>query len=198
MGHRLGQPFRIRDFSFDADRTWRLSPERPFYFPVTFMAPELANARDVIGYDVYADRNFRAAVDRSGQLGDPVATLPFALVEGGRGYIYLRALDQRSVGGGEGAGTSAHLISLLIRVDRLLGGVQPPAGGKLTLRQRDAKEPAAALLGRIGEGETPATSDNWEVRLPALHLQRVLPSVFQPFELDLIARPRWSDFQWRL
>ena len=198
MGHRLGQPFRIRDFSFDADRTWRLSPERPFYFPVTFMAPELANARDVIGYDVYADRNFRAAVDRSGQLGDPVATLPFALVEGGRGYIYLRALDQRSVGGGEGAGTPAHLISLLIRVDRLLGGVRAPAGGVLTLRHRDAKEPAVALLGRIGEDETPAASNRWELRLPARHLQRAFPSSFQPFVLDLLARPHWSDFRWRL
>lgn len=197
MGQLLGRPFQIRDFSFDGDRTWQLSPGRPFYFPVTFMAPELENAKDVIGYDVYSDRNFHAAIDRSSQLGDATATLPFDLVEGGRGYIYLRALDQGFSDSDHGTGKIAHLISLLIRVDRLIDGMQAPEGGVLTLRHTAAKVPAAAFLGQTGDAGAAAAETGWAAALPALHLLRQLPSASQPLALDLVARPHWGAFPWR-
>jgi two-component system, LuxR family, sensor kinase FixL len=218
MGQRLGRPFRIRDFSFAGDRTWRVSPPRPFYFPVTFMAPELANAQDVIGYDVHDDARFRAAIERSAQLDRPVATLPFDLVEGGRGYIYLRALrlsadgesaigapnvaaNVAAVGTAVGAAGHApppeHLISLLIRADRLFLGVGAPAGARLTLRTRDAPEAAAAFIGGIGEAPEAASANALRVALPELQLQRATPSLHQPFELELLAQPAWSGFAWK-
>ena len=196
MSQRVGWPFHIRDFSFEGDRTWRVSPTRPFYFPVTFMAPELANARDVIGYDVNDDRNFRDAIERSGTLDQPVAALPFDLIEGGRGYIYLRALHLFAHGDADGAPTPDHLISLLVRADRLLVGARASEGGWLTLRHRSSREPATALIG--GLGEVPMPLRHWSVPLPELHLRRATPSMHQPFELDLVARPRWQDFSWNL
>ena len=39
------------------------------------MAPELANAQDVLGYDVYDDKRFRDAIERSSHVDRPVATL---------------------------------------------------------------------------------------------------------------------------
>lgn len=218
MDKRFGQdiaaggnrPFRIRDFSFAGDRTWRISPARPFYFPVTFMAPALANALDVIGYDVYDDRRFREAIERSSRFDRPVATLPFDLVEGGRGYIYLRALHRRppttpndtadpsADAAAAGSTTAEHLISLLIRADRLFLGTAAPAGGHLSLRHRDSPDGAPAFIGGMGDATPPTAADAWSVALPELHLRRATTSVHQPFELQLTARPQWRDFSWTL
>lgn len=207
MSQRIGRPFRIRDFSFADERRWRISPARSHYFPVTFMAPELANAQDVIGYDVNDDPPFRDAIERSAQWDQPVATLPFDLFEGGRGYIYLRALrltEQAEAGGGNRAAPADHLISLLVHAEGLLTGVRAPAGGGLVLRHRDAGDTAAAWIGQRGQAPTPASSSRGSLplrdvsELPELRLQRALPSAYQPFDLDLVARPQWQDFAWSL
>lgn len=194
MSQHLGRPFRIRDFGFDGDRRWRDSPPRAYYFPVVFMAPELPDAQDVIGYDVTADARFRAATLRSAQLGRPVATLPFDLVEGGRGYIYVRALRLRPERTPEGE--PDHLVSPLIRADRLFIGARVPAGGRLALHHRDAAEPAAALIWQVGEADSADRTEPWSLALPARRLHRSMPSAYQPFDLDLTARPRWRDFAW--
>jgi signal transduction histidine kinase len=194
MSRQLGRPFRIRDFSFVGDRSWRVSPPRQFYFPVTFMAPELPEARHVIGYDVHDDARFRAAIWRSHESDQPIATLPFDLVEGGRGYIYLRALR---LGAAADAGAAPeHLISLLIRADRLLAGAHPLGGARLELRHRDAPDAGAALIGSVGS--VPDAASRWTAGLPMLQLQRDLPSRHQPFALALQARLLWRDFAWPL
>jgi len=196
MGQQLGRPFRIRDFEFDGDRRWHESPPRPFYFPVTIMAPPLPEAQEVIGYDVYADTRFRNAVALSGRLGAATSTLPFDLVEGGRGYIFLRALTLSDRDGAT-AQPPEHLISLLIRADRLFAGLQLADSARLRLSYRGDTPGAAALIGQFG-AETAAASPagHWLPALPALRLHRAFPSTSQPFDLSLQGRPRWDDFAW--
>ncbi len=195
MSERLGRPFRIRDFDFEGDRRWRDAPPRPYHFPVVFMAPELPDAQDVIGYDVTADTRFRAAASRSAQLDEPVATLPFDLVEGGRGYIVVRALRLHAGTLGGDSPQADHLLSPLIRADRLFSGVSAGRGEQLTLRHGEAVEPGAALLWHVGEtSATAQPAGAWEP--PATRLRRALPSAHQPFELEMTAQARWQDFAW--
>lgn len=137
MSERLGRRFRIRDFSFEGDRAWRVAPQRAFHFPVTFMAPALNEALDVIGYDVYSDAATRVAIERSAVSGQAIAAPPFDLVEGGRGYIFLRALQLPDNGGHTGTVTPNHLISLLVSADKLLEGAAIPPNGTLVLQQVD-------------------------------------------------------------
>jgi len=196
MGRQLGRPFRIRDFEFEGDRRWHESPPRPFYFPVTIMAPPLPEAQEVIGYDVYADTRFRNAVALSSRLGAAASTLPFDLVEGGRGYIFLRAL---TLSGQDDATAQPpqHLISLLIRADRLFAGLQLPEGARLSLTHRGDTPAAAALIGQLGPAADAAPpTGGWLPALPPLRLHHAFPSTSQPFELKLEGRPRWEAFAW--
>lgn len=200
MGLRLARPFRIRDFDYAGARRWRDSPPRPFYYPVTFMAPELTDAQDVIGFDLTEDVRFRAAVERSARLDRAVATLPFDLAEGGRGYIMVRALQALKVDGtsvaGADAGRPAHLLSPLIRADRLLLGIELPRAAALALHNPEARE-AAALIWQVAAVPKAMPAARWLPALPELRFRRVLPSAVQPFEFELVAHAHWSDFAWR-
>jgi len=201
MSQRMGRPVRIHDFDFDGSRRWRDSPERPFYYPVSFMAPELPEAQDVIGYDIHDDARFRGAIDQSHLRKVSASTLPFDLVEGGRGYIFLRALTLSADGGRGGAGSAArqgpeHLVSLLIRSDRLFAGLHMSPAVLLTLRHREAKDAGASLIGQFGDAARLAPGPRWQMPLPELALRRTLASQQQPFALELRARPAWHDFDW--
>jgi signal transduction histidine kinase len=185
-----GRAFRIRDFSLAGSRTWREATPRPFYYPVTFMAPDLPEAQDIIGYDVYEDRQFRDAIKHSTRFDEPVASMPFDLVEGGRGYTYFRALHATAAGLTDHNAPADHLISLLIRADRLLANAAAPRGGWIELRHRGAHGSAPLLLARLGG--LPSQAATWA--LPELRLQRSMRSTRQPFDMELSARPQWQDF----
>lgn len=174
MSALLGREYMIRDYSIEGDRTWRVAPPRAFYYPATFMAPEVAGAQDVIGYDGYGDALFRAAIDGAGSDDRGVATLPFDLIEGGRGYVFLRAFDLEE---SEPAQPGAHVVSLLVRADRLIDGEPMPAGARVELRRRDADNSAQAVVAAARGAAGAAANTTW--------LRRAVPSVQQPFEFCL-------------
>jgi len=195
MALSLGRPFTIRTFDFNGERKWQQAKERPFYFPVTFMAPELFDARDVIGYDVYDDSRFRDAINASGrQNGAAVATLPFDLVEGGRGYIYLRAVN---VGHDNVTAIPAHLISILIRTDKLFTGIALSKEATLALYVNPAVA-ANELIGTVGEQERPFSAVGRLAQMPLLELSHTIASPSQPFQLRYSVRPSWVNFDWDL
>jgi signal transduction histidine kinase len=140
MNTLLGRECPIRDYAIEGDRTWRVAPPRPFYYPAAFMAPDVAGAQDVIGYDGYGDTLFRAAIERAGGDERGVATLPFDLIEGGRGYVFLRAFNTEGQAA-RATGPAAHIVSLLVRADRLVDDAAV-AEGK---RSPDSSNPPAAL-----------------------------------------------------
>lgn len=197
MEVHFARDFQIRDFSFDSDRRWRVASERPFYYPVIFMAPELRAARDVIGYDIYSDAATRSAIDESSTSSRPVAAPPFDLVEGGRGYIFLRVLRQQPVTGNPKEAPGDHVISLLVHADRLLLGASSPAHATLTLRNRSS---STVLAHREPASETAASTrplslPSW-LQLPTLQLVRFHSTAHQPLELDMHLQTRWRDMPW--
>lgn len=198
MSRELGRSFRIRDFSFESDRTWRVSPRRSSYYPVTFMAPELANAAEVIGYDVYSDPVTRKAVDESATRSKPVAASPFDLVEGGRGYIFLQAITSSETGNGRTAlqTPAQHLISLLVHADNLMEGMPLAIGAVLTLRHSGVQPQSDAMLGRraLASGDTGPWA--WLPALPRLQLHQRHASAIQPIELQMETQPEWNAFHW--
>lgn len=176
MSALLGRAYMIRDYSIEGDRTWRVAPRRAFYYPATFMAPEVAGAQDVIGYDGHGDALFRAAIDRAGHDDRGVATLPFDLIEGGRGYVFLRVFDLDE---STSARPGAHVVSLLVRADRLIDGEAMPAGARALLLRRDAADSAQAVVA-ASRGEMGAAANTTRLR-------RAVPSVLQPFDFCLEA-----------
>lgn len=172
MSAVLGRQYLIRDYSIEGNRSWRVAPPRAFYYPATFMAPEVAGAQDVIGYDGYGDALFRAAIDRAGSDDRGVATLPFDLIEGGRGYVFLRAFDLDE---SKSARPGAHVVSLLVRADGLIDGEPMPAGARVELRRRGDDNSVQAVVAAARGATGDAATTTW--------LRRAVPSVRQPFRL---------------
>lgn len=189
-GLRLGRPFRIRTFAFDGDRVWREAPPRHFYYPVTFMAPDTEATRAVIGFDGYEDPRFRAAIERARLEGRPVATLPFDLSEGGRGYVFFRTLGLSQA---SDAPNAEHLVSIVVRADRILAGIDLPGGTMLSLRHAQQRD-TAGLLGSVGSlasldgGLSAALAGPQDITRP-------IGSRHQSFELQLRADSPWHDLQ---
>jgi hypothetical protein len=177
MSALLGRESSIRDYSIEGDRTWRVSPPRAFYYPAAFMAPDVAGAQDVIGYDGYGDMLFRAAIDRASGDDRGVATLPFDLIEGGRGYVFLRAFDLDEPNATVSKAPGAHIVSLLVRADRLIDGDPLPGGASVELRRRDDDNGARSVIAAARGNAGTAAHATW--------VRRAVPSAQQPFEFCL-------------
>jgi signal transduction histidine kinase len=187
---RLGRPFRIKSFAFDGDRVWREAPPREVYYPVTFMAPDTAATQAVLGFDGYDDPRFRDAIERARLEDRPVPTLPFDLSEGGRGYVFFRTLGR--AGAAEGP-TAEHLVSIVIRADRLLAGIALPDGMRLALRHAGRRSDAG-VVGQVGALTLDAERPLAPSLAAPLEIARPIGSRHQSFELLLQAGSVWNDW----
>lgn len=121
-GESIGVGYRIRDFGLEGERTWRPAAPRPVYYPVTFMEPPIPEASPVMGFDVYSDPKLRTAIDAALDSGTFEASVPFPLVEGGRGYVFFKVLPAT------GGRHAESLVSLLISSSKLLAPEELPQG----------------------------------------------------------------------
>jgi len=84
--------FYIKRFSYESDRAWRPAEQSPFYYPLVFQEP-LLKGENLIGLDIYSSDFLKLAMATSFERGEPVATQPFELAEGGRGYVVHRSVN---------------------------------------------------------------------------------------------------------
>ena len=83
--------FRIHGFNYKTRETVTDLPQREDYYPIFFIEPQTENNRQVLGLDlgygssVLVETILEAASDPS-----PIASRPFTLMEGGKGYVLYR------------------------------------------------------------------------------------------------------------
>ena len=151
---------------------------RPFYYPVVFMEPNLKDAQDVYGLDLYQEPVFRENIDKSVGNQGMVSSKPFTLIEGGRGYIFLKTITKM-----EGR---PDLVTLLIRADKLL--TQPQLNlkrYKVTLQHLDYLRTGATESGNIFTKQAGAQPKWASYFLPEYRYSTDLHISGQPFRLLL-------------
>jgi CHASE1-domain containing sensor protein len=80
--------FKVTAFSYVANgRTEQPVKKKPIYNPIIFIEPMLPNTKQLIGADMDSAPFLRDALNQSKKLQSSVATIPFKLVEGPRGYV---------------------------------------------------------------------------------------------------------------
>ena len=84
--------FYVKRFSYESDRAWRPAEHAPFYYPLVFQDPML-KGENLIGLDIHSSEFLKLAMETSFERGEAVATQPFELAEGGRGYVLHRAVE---------------------------------------------------------------------------------------------------------
>ena len=83
--------FRIHGFDFDSERSVIPVREQDVYYPIRFIEPETADTRAVLGLDL--NNSSAELVDsllKSWKAPRAIASPPFELIEGGRGYVLYR------------------------------------------------------------------------------------------------------------
>lgn len=182
--------YRIRDFGLEGERTWRPADTRPVYYPVTFMEPPIPDASPVLGLDVYSDPKLRAAIDASLASGKFEASAPFPLVEGGRGYVFFKALSATDGNHAE------NLVSLLISASKLVKSEEFPRKDIAVVLYRSGfseDDPSGQLLDRPAQHLPSA----WvETTFPGFSFEKAFTTNQQPFILAARLSPGWSIFDW--
>jgi diguanylate cyclase (GGDEF)-like protein len=193
--HRLtGRPFTIHVFGYDSDRKVSPAPLRDTYYPLVFAEPERPGTAEVLGLDVASSAPvLRDAMARSFTLGTEVASHPFELLEGRRGYVLYRPISA-AIGKPlieDGLHQPWYALLVVDAATLLPAWVSHTAGLSVTLYHRDF-----ALLdpaGRLTADRGPERSPLERALLPRFSRTVVLPQLSQPFALAYVYQTGWRD-----
>jgi signal transduction histidine kinase/CheY-like chemotaxis protein len=119
--------------------------DRPYYYPVTFVEP-LAGNETVLGLDLEADGDRRAAVEAAVGSGRVTATAPLGLVERDRQQTAILLIFAVS-GGPDGAG----VVVVALRMGTLMDGLLAPIQAMVAVELDDLTD-AKPLYGKIAAG----------------------------------------------
>ena len=183
--------FHIKRFSYTGDRRWEVSPPAPFYYPLVFQEPLLPEQDNLYGLDLNSSDFLKAAMEASFARGRPVATHPFDLAEGGRGYVLHRAVDHLG-GRPPSAFEAAEYALLALKSAQLFSALDgAPEGVALQLRHRDftAADPAGEVYARAARPVSATAS--W--LLPRFEKELSLDLASQPFDIGLTWQLGWTD-----
>lgn len=85
--------FKVKAFSYGDDPgTWRPVKKKPIYYPIIFIESMSPDTKQLFGADLDSAPFLRDALNQSRKLQTPVATIPFQLVDGSRGYVLFNPI----------------------------------------------------------------------------------------------------------
>ncbi len=175
--------FEIKDFTYEDTRRFHRAAPAASYYPTVFGESINPEVKQVLGLDQFAVPFLRQALIASIRSGRAVATRPFTLAEGGRGYVLYQALEPiPDFDPGSGADIDSSTVSILIKTDELLrfaGEALPEAAAQLTYRDAEG--------GEITESSAAGRRPDYAIRLGKRVFRRQLDDFGQPFRLVLEA-----------
>ena len=175
--------FRITDFSYEDERQFVEAAPAASYYPTLFGESVNPDVKLVLGLDQFAVPFLRQALIASIRSGKAVATRPFTLAEGGRGYVLYKALEAiPDFDPDSGADIDSNTVSILIKTDELLrfaGGALPEATARLMYRDTEG--------GEITESMAATRRPDYLLTFGKRVFQRQLDDFGQPFRLTLEA-----------
>ncbi len=148
----------------------------PMQFPIIFMDPYLDSIKGLMGFDMMSVRTMREPLLASLASGEPTASKPYKMQEGGRGYVLIKALNTLS--DKEPVYSEGGLaVLLVIKTDAMLASVASiiPAANVKLLYGQERKLAAEAIL-------APVTSLPI-VKIATFTEERNLDDLGQPFTL---------------
>ncbi len=186
MRRNVQPDFRIAGFDFNDRRQWLNVTRADHYYPVVFMEPMQAHNRAILGLDLGSVDMFRQALKRSGKKGLSIASPPFTLLEGQRGFLLQRAVAGKSEKEPRQYAilvlkSKALLPAVLLEEEQLTARLSHATPGKIA-----GDEVLYYKPGLLAE-----KLEKW--LFPRLQYQRQIDNPGQPFVLTLERQLRFSD-----
>ncbi len=183
--------FQIKRFAYAGDRSWQPVATADYYYPLVFQEPLLGGPAEVVGLDLHSSDFLKAAMRASFVRGEPVATYPFDLVEGVRGYVLHRSVEH--LGRRPPSAFDAGEYALLaLKPDLLFAGLRAAperVAVRLVHRAFEPDDPAGQVLS-IPAQPVSATAS---LLLPSHQTELRLDLTSQPFTLHLTWQLGWAD-----
>jgi diguanylate cyclase (GGDEF)-like protein/PAS domain S-box-containing protein len=182
--------FQVREYE-DATQRWVPVKSRPLYYPVVFLEPLEPQQAQLLGYDVYSNANLRQAIDAAIDSGEVVASAPYDLVQGGRGYalfkpvyVGLRLPEDEA----QRRAQATRIVSLLVRTDGLVtaNDVMDPSMSVSLYYDNGREHLLAEMKARH------AAQRHWSPITTVLAFERTVSSAGQAFRLR-ISKPFSPD-----
>ena len=153
----------------------------PMHFPIFFIDPYLDSVKSLLGFDMMSARTMREPLLASLASGEPVASKPYKLREGGRGYVLIKALDTLDTFATNGSVYSEGglAVLLLIKTDTMLASAADilPAARVSLLYGKDRKLAAEEII--------PQTTSMPIIVIDTFMEERDLDDLGQPFTLSI-------------
>jgi diguanylate cyclase (GGDEF)-like protein len=182
--------FQIRQFGYNNNRQWHALPEKDFYYPVVFMAPELPEAAAIYGLDIDSLDGLKNALLRSEREGIPVSSEPFRLVEGNIAYVMFRPVISSFASSVQRQKASADISYALLVVRAL--DLLPPRESLSAKVHHSALHNDKTGLPLFDIAEAPASRLE-SYLLPRLRSERGIGDASQPMNLLLERQLRFND-----
>jgi len=184
--------FDVRAFSDEADRlSWEPKNNKPIYNPIIFIEPMPLNAKQLIGSDMDSLSFLSNALNQSIQLQSPVATIPFKLVDGPRGYIVFHPVPDPPKN--ELAKRKQALALLEVNAEAIrdkIAFLVKNIGFRLYDTRYASNDPDGLLI----QVAAPAPNRLDQRLFPKLTAEKRLDSRGQPFGLIVDKQLGWRDF----
>lgn len=181
----------FKQFTYATDRSWQPVEPAGFYYPLIFQQPLLEGSGKLIGLNIVSTDVLNVAMRASFERGESVATHPFDLAEGGRGYILHRSVEH--IGSRPPSAYQAGAYVLLALQSRQLFSdlFDGPSGVAIRVTHRDFA--ADDARGEILSIASAPVSDTEKTLLPCFHFERNLELNSQPLLLRLDWQFGWGD-----
>ena len=183
--------FKVTAFSYVANgRTEQPVKKKTIYNPIIFIEPMLPNTKQLIGADMDSAPFLRDALNQSKKLQSSVATIPFKLVEGPRGYVLFHPVPDPPRGDHSKQKQALALLEVNVEaIQKKIALLVENIEFRLYYASYSSDEPEGLLL------HIAASAPNrLEARLfPKLTAERKLDSRSQPFALRVDKQLGWSD-----
>lgn len=181
--------FKVKAFNDGSDRlSWKAVEKKPAYYPIIFIEPMSPNIEQLIGADVDSAPFLRDALNQSMKSQSSIATLPFKLADGARGYVLFRPVPDPPKG--HRAKRKQALTLLEVKAEAIHKKLA------FLVENLDFRLYYAGYDGPKGELlhlEAP-TPDRLNTKLfPKLTTEKTLDSQSQPFALKVDKQLTWSD-----
>lgn len=177
--------FYIKRFSYESDRAWRPVKQAPFYYPLVFQEP-LLDGENLLGLDIFSSDFLKWAMATSFERGESVATEPFDLAEGGRGYVLHRSVEYLGQHPPSAFDANTYVL-LAVKSEALFADLMagpPRLGVRLLHRDFDSGDDRGVVL------SNPA--------MPVTFVEELLFSRFtEDWVLDINSQPFILHMEWQ-
>ncbi len=183
--------FQIKRFTYESDRSWVPIEPADYYYPIIFQQPFFDDGDNIVGLDIHASDLLKNAMETSFERGEPVATHPFDLAEGDRGYVLHRPV-QYLAGQPPSAFEAPAYVLLALKSNTLFSELESRPermAVRLAHREIDLDQEHCNVLVLPAA----AASASEVLLLPRFQAQHALDLSSQPFLLGVEWQLGWGD-----